>query len=147
MSVKNDILDALQVQLEGIKPSAGYNKKIFLVARHPLSYEEARQKMPFVSIVEDGESVLVEDDTNVRFNLIVVLNTFIYAEKDVPSHGNELIDDIKKLFYNLSASTLSSYCLDIRMTALENFWIIEEQQMGAANIGLEIIYYAPKAGF
>jgi len=146
MSVKNDIFKALVVQLETIRTTNGYSTNVADkgVTRYLQTTDMGFEFTPSIAILETGENILVEDDTNIRFSLVLSLIAYLKAAEDCEGAITKFADDIKKLIY--SPVSLGSYVLWTRITAEESIQISSMNE-AVVHIGLEIIYYASKAGF
>jgi len=68
MSIKQDIKDNLKTSLEAILVNSGYNTTVKQVSLSPLKDD---QEQPWIWIAEGSEAVKVEDDTNIRMELML----------------------------------------------------------------------------
>jgi len=146
MSIRNDILDSLCTNLEGIKQDNGYNTTVRKVERYPIPMDNPSELMPHIFVSEGQEEKINEDETNIGFRLSVALNLFMKGQSvsGLCSDIVGFIDDVKKMIYG--PISLGDYCLAVNWIDSDQD-VSEIQAMARAGIAIEIIYYAPKASF
>jgi len=146
MAARDTVLDNLKTALEGITVANGYHTEVNKVSPGPLPVDQIQNDCPFIAIIEGDENRLVEDDTNIRYQLMLGLMCFIkgYNASGMSDRIRKMIDDIKKLVY--SPVSLGTYCLLVNMPS-DTVDVSETEDMAMAAVALEIIYYAPKSTF
>jgi len=144
MSVKNDILDNLKAALGAIRPAAGYNTEVVKVSRFATPYDIAKEKTPFIAIVEETETKLAEDAVNCLFRMTLTVTGFIRDTADIEEKITKLTDDIRTVIY--VPVQLGTYCLDV-VSGEVLLHLSESEKEAGVHVTVEILYYAPKAGF
>ena len=146
MAARDTLLDNFKTALEGITDANGFNTDVKQVTRGPLAFEEIQNNCPFISIIEGSEIVQVEDDVNIRFLLEVGLILYIkgYKSSGMSDSINKFISDVEKLIY--APVSLGNYGLAVGLKN-DEIAVSGTENMAAATIELEVVYYATKASF
>ena len=143
MSTINTILDNGKSGLEGITVANGYKTNVAKVERYAMPYDILLEEKPFIAIVIGGEEIVCEDDTNVRFKMILTLSACLQSVHDLDEKITEFGDDIKKYLY--SSLSLGTGFLGLRLVAMESFDYAEN--IAGIHFGVELLYWAAKSGF
>ena len=128
------ILTALETELGTITDI----KKSVLKTLPP---SKAETNSPYIGIVAGDETLLVEDSTNIRWNLPVFL--FLITEEQY-TEVETLIKEIKNVIYNtgedltLTANVLDFNILEVQPVSLEDF---DDERYSSVRIDMNIIYY------
>jgi len=141
MSIKQDIKDNLKTSLEAILVNSGYNTTVKQVSLSPLKDD---QEQPWIWIAEGSEAVKVEDDTNIRMELMLNLILYLSQQSDVQEAITKLADDVKKVIY---AANLGNYVLSCSYEGQEDIAVSDSQRQAKISMMVRVVYYAPKAGF
>lgn len=139
MSVRDTILDNFRSKLADL-PSV---KSVGLGA---IAQDVKAEDIPFIGVIQGGETIDVEDDTNVRFRMPVGLSLYVKGTTAISMSEaiNELADDVKALIY--TPIDLGTHVLDVQFKDMDLI-ISMTDKMAAAGIMLEVIYWAAKDAF
>jgi len=139
MSVRDTILDNLRSKLLTIT-------SVKSVGLGALAQDIKAEDIPFVGVIQGGETIDVEDDTNVRFRMPVGLTLYIKGTTAISMSEaiNELADDVKTLIY--TPIDLGTHVLDVQMKDMD-LSISVTEKMAAAGMMLEVVYWADKDAF
>lgn len=146
MSVRDTILDNLRTQLRTILTTAGYHTDVKAVTLGANSFDAIAEDCPYAAVVQGNEVIEVEDDTNIRFRMKVGLTLFVKGQTTIGMSDdiNNFADDVKTLIY--SPIDLGTHCLDCQLKDME-ISISLSENMAAAGMILEIVYWAAKTAF
>jgi len=131
---KASILDALVVQL-------GNLPAITKATRILLPPAEARKWSPYAGLIASTEEVVVEDATNVRYELDVSL-ILLKKGRDI----EKMLDTVKVLLYYDSLA-VSIGALQIRIIGQEEVALIDSDSYSSTRIVMTITYVAEKGAF
>lgn len=145
MSIRSDIINSLVTALETITTDNGYNTNVKKVAKFVLSYDQAKELSPCLSVIEREETVRSQDETNVLYILSVGIAGYVKGTQlpDISTAATGLIDDLKKVIY--APLNLGDYCRAVNLTSTD-MDVYSVPEVGSTGMILEIIYYSPKAG-
>ena len=104
------------------------------------------EDIPFIGVIQGGETIDVEDDTNVRFRMPVGLTLYIKGTTAISMSEaiNELADDVKDAIY--TPIDLGTHVLDVQFKDMD-LNISVTDKMAAAGVMLEVVYWAAKDAF
>jgi len=133
-NTKTTILDNLVEQLATI---TGIAKSTRIL----LTPNEARQHSPYIGLIAGSEEAVVEDITDVRYELEVNL-ILLKKGRDIET----MLDDVKQLLYDSTlAATIGA--LQVRIIGQEEVALIDSDVYSSTRIAAIITYVASKAGF
>ena len=131
---KTAVLDALVTQLATVS-------SIAKATRILLQPAETRKQSPYAGLISGTEEAVVEDATDVRYELNVDI-LLIRKGRDI----EELLDEVKDLLYGASiASTIGA--LQLRIIGQEEVALIDEDSYSSTRIVAIVTYVATKGGF
>ena len=133
-NTKTTILDNLVEQLATI---TGIAKSTRIL----LTPNEARQHSPYIGPIAGSEEAIVEDATDVRYELEVNL-ILLKKGRDIET----MLDDVKQLLYD-STLTATIGVLQIKIIGQEEVALIDADKYSSTRIAAIITYVASKAGF
>ena len=140
--VRTAILNALVTEIEGI---TAVNK----ATRFTMSLDSAQKENPYVGVVAGREISLVEDATDIKFELIVSL--FIITEEQYENIEG-LLDDIKEVIHgttspiNLHADIDLITVIDVYPVHIDDLDELEGRY-SSNQIDIRILYNAPRSTF
>lgn len=139
MSVRDTILDNFRSKLADL-PSV---KSVGLGA---IAQDVKAEDIPFIGVIQGGETIDVEDDTNVRFRMPVGLSLYVKGTTAISMSEsiNNLADDVKTLIYK--PIDLGTHVLDVQLKDMD-LSISLTEKMAAAGIMLEVVYWSAKDAF
>lgn len=131
---KTTVLDALVAQLA----TSTQTRKATRILLLPI---EARKQAPYVGLVSGREEVVVEDSTDVRYELEVNL-ILLKKGRDIESY----LDEIKDILY---ATTLPATigALQIKVVGQEEVALTDADAYSSTRILAIVTYVADKGGF
>ena len=131
---KTSVLDALVVQLKALP--------VVATATRILSTPGgARKDAPYVGLIAGSEEVLVEDATNVRYELDVDL-ILLKRGRDI----EEMLDIVKNLLFDDTLpATIGA--LHVRIVGQEQVALVDGDSFSSTRIVLTITYVAVKGAF
>ena len=133
-NTKTAILDNLVDELAKIT-------KVAKATRILLTPSEARLHSPYIGLIAGAEEVVVEDVTDVRYELEVNL-ILLKKGRDI----EEFLDDVKTCLYDSTlAATIGAF--QIRIMGQEEVALIDADKYSSTRIAVIITYVASKAGF
>ena len=131
---KKTVLDTLVIQLGNV---VGVTK----ATRNLLSPADARKHSPYAGVLASAEEVVVEDATDIRYELDVDI-ILLKRGKDV----EEMLDAVKILLYTSSlAATIGVF--QIRIIGQEDVNIVDEDKYSSTRIAITITYVSTKGVF
>lgn len=138
--VRESILNALVTELDGIDA-------VKIATRETKSLDRAEEDNPYIGVVAGPERVLVQDATDIKFEMIVHL--FIITEQQYENIEG-LIVDIKEAIYgtvspiNLNANIDLITIIDVLPVLLEDF---DDDRIASNKMDIRILYNAPRSTF
>lgn len=133
-NIKTSILDILVTQL-GEVASVGKATRILLTPT------EARKHSPYVGLISGPEEVIVEDETDIRYELDVDI-ILLKRGRDIES----FLDTIKNKIYDSTlAATIGA--LQIKIIGQEEVALIDADKYSSTRIVTTITYIAVKGAF
>jgi hypothetical protein len=131
---KTAILDALVTQLENVPETA-------TVTRILLTPANARKHSPYIGVISGTEVVVVEDNTNVRYELDVDL-ILLKRGRDIET----FLDGVKNALYSSTlAATIGA--LQVVVVGQEEVALIDADAYSSTHIVLTVTYVATKGAF
>jgi hypothetical protein len=144
MSTRNDTLDLLVAALKAITIENGYHTTVKTVTRYPLNNDVIKENVPYIAVIENGESVLAENATNMLYGLSIVLAGFVKGPVvggQLWTNINNFIDDIKKAIE--APVSIGVYGLDCQIES-NDIAISESELMAQLVMNVRLIYYSAK---
>jgi len=133
-NTKTGILEALAEELATVSDVAKATRIL-------LTPNEARRHSPYIGLIAGAEEVVVEDITDVRYELEVNL-ILLKKGRDIET----MLDDVKQLLYDSTlAATIGA--LQIKIIGQEEVALIDSDAYSSTRIAAIITYVASKAGF
>ena len=131
---KTTILDALATELQNLDEVA--------VATRILSTPtEARKNAPYIGVIAGTEEVIVEDATDIRYELDVDLILLKHG-RDI----EEMLDAVKKLLYSTDlASNVGAF--QVRVVGQQEVAIVAADGFSSTRIVMTITYVVSKGTF
>lgn len=131
---KTSILNTLVTELLTVSSVA-------TATRILLQPAEARKKAPYAGLISGTEEAVVEDATDVRFELNIDIILLIKG-RDI----EKLLDEVKDLLYGASiASTIGA--LQLRIIGQEEVALIDADSFSSTRIVAVVTYVATKGDF
>ena len=131
---KTSVLDALVAQLQ----SASVVTK---ATRTLLTPVEARKNSPYAGLISGTEEVVVEGDTNIRYELDVSV-ILLKRGRDI----EETLDGVKNLLYG-DALAAAIGALQVRIIGQEEVALVDADKYSSTRIAMTITYVAVKGAF
>ena len=129
-NIRNTMLAALETRLSAVSGV----KLATTALRTP---DQARANVPYVGIVSMGETVAVEDSTNIRYRWTVSL-----IVQDEGRDVELLIDKVKDSMLDGMAAAIGAKAL--KLTAVSEVNTVEADNYSSARLTFEIIYVSEK---
>lgn len=131
---KTTVLDLLVAELATVPSLAKVTRILLLPA-------EARKQSPYAGLITGAEEVVVEDATDVRFELDVDI-ILMRKGRDI----EKLIDDVKNLLYgSMLAGDIGA--LQLRIVGQEPVALLDADLYSSTRIVAVITYVATKGAF
>ena len=129
-NIRDTMLGILELELSAVAD-------VKLASRRLKTPGEARASVPYIGIISMGESVAVEDSTDIRYRWAVAL---IVQDK---GHDVELlIDKVKDKMLDGMAAAMGAKA--IKLTAVSEVNTVEADEYSSARLTFEIIYVSEK---
>lgn len=129
-NTKQTIVDAIATALEAL---SGVNK----ATRDLLTPVDQRSFAPYVGIISEGEVVLVDDGTNIRWVCDLEL-TLMKLGDDI----EKLVDIVRDAMLSGMAATVSAK--EIRLVAIFEVTQVEQDAYSSSRMYFEMIYVSAK---
>jgi hypothetical protein len=133
-NTKTTILNNLVDELAGITTVAKSTRIL-------LTPNEARQHSPYIGLIAGSEEVVVEDTTDVRYELEVNL-ILLKRGRDI----EVMLDLVKQRLYDSTLATTIG-ALQIKIIGQEEVALIDADKYSSTRIAAIITYVASKASF
>lgn len=131
---KTAVLDALVTELATVSSIAKATRILLLPA-------DARKQAPYAGLIAGAEEEVVEDATDVRYELNVDI-ILLRRGRDI----EKLLDEVKDLLYGASiASTIGA--LQLRIIGQEEVALIDADLYSSTRIVAIVTYVATKGAF
>jgi len=131
---KTSVLDALVAQLQSLSA-------VTKATRALLTPGEARKNSPYAGLISGTEEAVVEDATDVRYELDV--NVILLKKgRDI----EKMLDAVKDLLYG-GALAAAIGALQIRIIGQEEVALIDADKYSSTRIAATVTYVATKGAF
>lgn len=133
-NTKRTMLDLLVTEL-------GNSSSVATATRTLLTPANARKKSPYVGIISGTEEVIVEDSTDIRYELDIDL-ILLKKGRDI----EDMLDAVKTLLYGSSLSSTIG-ALQVKVIGQQEVALIDADDYSSTRIVMTITYVASKGAF